>query len=241
MIGSPGPRQGLPSPVRSLSHGKFAVGSPRAAQKINPGGSGRHALPRNYSFEIPRRSFQSCKAEAMPAVDNVAMAGRLRRELSVFWHATRRSIGRLSALASVAFLMLFPYTAPSYSTIANEGIAENQLRDAETQLAVALSGPDTDLLSRLWADDFVSTMADGHVVSRETRLDSLRAKAPNGNNKATSTNDRIEIRAHGDRAIVLVRSSWHVDGRRVGGRSLSGYPRMGQTEAPMASRRGPYH
>jgi len=97
----------------------------------------------------------------------------------------------------------------------NEAAVDHELRDMEARLGAALSGPSIDLLSRLWADDFVSTMADGHVLSREKRLASLRAKVP-GSSNLTSSNDRVDIRAYGDWAVVLVTSSWHVDGKREG-------------------------
>jgi hypothetical protein len=57
-------------------------------------------------------------------------------------------------------------------------VADQEVRAVESQLSLALSSVDVDQLSRLWADDFVSTMDDGHIVSREKRLASLRAQKP---------------------------------------------------------------
>jgi ketosteroid isomerase-like protein len=130
-------------------------------------------------------------------------------------YVCQRAIVRVS-LAAMVFMPLVPYTATSDASLANAQAIDHELRNVEAQLSAALSRPDVDLLSSLWADDFVSTMADGHVVSRERRLASLSGKAPDGGGEVTSTNDRIDVRAYGDWAVVLVTSSWHVDGKLVG-------------------------
>jgi ketosteroid isomerase-like protein len=44
----------------------------------------------------------------------------------------------------------------------------------------------------------------------------LRAKAPEDARKVSSRNDRVDVRVYGDWAVVLVTSSWHVEGRQVG-------------------------
>lgn len=129
---------------------------------------------------------------------------------------TGRSILRRPVIGTLALILLLPHTAGSDSSQTNSDAAEHELRDVEARLSAALSGPSVDLLSHIWADDFVSTMADGHIVSREERLASLRAKVPEGSGKVSSSNDRIDTRVYGGWAVVLVTSTWHVDGIRVG-------------------------
>jgi ketosteroid isomerase-like protein len=86
----------------------------------------------------------------------------------------------------------------------------------ESQLAQALSSVDVDQLARLWADDFVSTMVGGHVVTREKRLESLRKQRPDGTSLLIGSNERVDVRVYGDWAVVLVTSSWLADGKQVG-------------------------
>jgi uncharacterized protein (TIGR02246 family) len=94
--------------------------------------------------------------------------------------------------------------------------AEQELRAVESQLAQALSSVDVDQLARLWADDFVSTMVGGHVMTREKRLESLRKQKPGGTSSLTGSNQQVDVRVYGDWAVVLVTSSWLADGKRVG-------------------------
>jgi ketosteroid isomerase-like protein len=100
--------------------------------------------------------------------------------------------------------------------VAPRSAAEQELRAAEAQLAQALSSVDVDQLARVWADDFVSTMADGHVVSREKRLASLRSQKPDGASRLIGRNEQVDARVYGDWALVLVTSSWLSNGNRVG-------------------------
>jgi uncharacterized protein (TIGR02246 family) len=94
--------------------------------------------------------------------------------------------------------------------------AELELRAAESQLAAALSSVDLDQLSRLWADDFVSTMVDGRVTSGKKRLEALRAQKPDASARVTNENQQLDVRVEGDWALVLVTSSWLESGKRVG-------------------------
>ena len=98
----------------------------------------------------------------------------------------------------------------------NAADAELELRAAEAKLAAALSSIDLDQLSRLWADDFVSTMADGRVTSGKKRLEALRAKKPDASSRVTNQNQQVDVRVEGDWALVLVTSSWLESGKRVG-------------------------
>lgn len=128
-------------------------------------------------------------------------------------------IAKSSRWLAVLLISVFILTAAPVSVAAtseSHSRANRQLLDAEAQLAAALISSDVERLSRIWAEDFVSTLADGHVVSRASRLASLRAQPPDAANKITSSNDRIEIQAYGHWAIVLVTSSWRVDGTTVG-------------------------
>jgi uncharacterized protein (TIGR02246 family) len=94
--------------------------------------------------------------------------------------------------------------------------AELELRAAEAQLAAALSSVDLDQLSRLWADDFVSTMADGRVTSGKKRLEALRAKKPDASSRVTNENQQVDVHVEGDWALVLVTSSWVESGKQLG-------------------------
>jgi uncharacterized protein (TIGR02246 family) len=125
-------------------------------------------------------------------------------------HGARLSLG----LALLTFNPLSP--RPAQAQPQKTADAEQQLRAAETQLAAALSSVDLDQLSRLWADDFVSTMADGHVTSGKKRLEALRARKPDANSRVTNENQQIDVRVEGDWALVLVTSSWLESGKRVG-------------------------
>jgi ketosteroid isomerase-like protein len=95
-------------------------------------------------------------------------------------------------------------------------VADQQLRSLEADLAVALSAVDVDRLSQIWADDFVSTMADGHVTTGKARLKALRAKKPDAASQVANENQQVDVRAHGDWALVLVTSSWVAAGKPVG-------------------------
>jgi ketosteroid isomerase-like protein len=100
--------------------------------------------------------------------------------------------------------------------VARDSVADQELRAAESQLSSALSSADTDQLSHLWADDFVTTMDDGRIVSRQKRLASLRAQKPDGGSHLVGSNEHVEVRVYGDCAVVLVSSSWLADDKRVG-------------------------
>jgi ketosteroid isomerase-like protein len=95
-------------------------------------------------------------------------------------------------------------------------VADQQLRSIEADLTAALSAVDVDRLSQIWADDFVSTMADGHVTTGKARLKALRAKKPDAASQVANENQQVDVRAHGDWALVLVTSSWVAAGKPVG-------------------------
>jgi ketosteroid isomerase-like protein len=105
---------------------------------------------------------------------------------------------------------------PAQAQSRNGTDAERELRAAEAQLASALSSVDVDQLSRLWADDFVSTMADGRVTTGKKRLEGLRAKKPDASSRVTNQNQQVDVRVQGDWALVLVTSSWVESGKPLG-------------------------
>jgi ketosteroid isomerase-like protein len=123
---------------------------------------------------------------------------------------------RLLALAVLTINVLSALPAEADTEVAPDSAVDQELRAVESQLAVALSSADVHQLSRLWADDFVSTMADGHMVSREKRLASLRAKKPDGGSHLVGSNEHVDVRVYDNWAVVLVTSSWLADGKRVG-------------------------
>jgi ketosteroid isomerase-like protein len=94
--------------------------------------------------------------------------------------------------------------------------ADRQIRILEADLAAALSAVDVDRLSQLWADDFVSTMADGHVTTGKLRLQALRAQKPDAASRVTNENQKVDVQVHGDWALALVTSSWVAAGKPVG-------------------------
>jgi uncharacterized protein (TIGR02246 family) len=117
-------------------------------------------------------------------------------------------------LALLMFSLWLPCASPAQPH--KPADAEQQLRAAEAQLAAALSSVDVDQLSRLWADDFVSTMADGRVTSGKKRLEALRARKPDASSQVTNENQQVDVRVEGDWALVLVTSSWVESGKRLG-------------------------
>jgi ketosteroid isomerase-like protein len=127
----------------------------------------------------------------------------------------RRWILALLAIGVLA-ISLLPWAARADAPNASGALADQEIRAAEAQLAIALSKVDVDALSRLWSDDFVSTMADGRVTTGKKRLESLRAKKPDASSQVTNENQRVDVRVQGDWAIALVTSSWIASGKQVG-------------------------
>jgi len=125
-------------------------------------------------------------------------------------HGARLSLG----LGLLMLGLALPRSSPAQAPMTAD--AEQQLRAAEAQLAAALSSVDVDQLSRLWADDFVSTMADGRVTTGKKRLEALRARKPDASSRVTNENQQVDVRVEGDWALVLVTSSWVESGKRLG-------------------------
>lgn len=91
---------------------------------------------------------------------------------------------------------------PAQAQLQKSADAEQQLRAAEAQLAAALSSVDVEQLSRLWAEDFVSTMADGRVTSDKQRLEALRTRKSDGDYRVTNENQRVDVRVEGGWALL---------------------------------------
>jgi len=108
------------------------------------------------------------------------------------------------------------YAAHAQPPEASKVGAEQEILAAEAQLAAALSSVDVDALSRLWADDFVSTMADGRVTTGKKRLELLRTKKPDENSRVTNENQHVDVHVQNEWAFVLVTSSWVASGKPAG-------------------------
>jgi ketosteroid isomerase-like protein len=124
-----------------------------------------------------------------------------------------RSIHRVAALVGALAVSTF---AHSESPAASRAEAEHVLQLQEERLTDALASRDIKQLERLWADDFVSTMTDGRATTRDQRFVALRAEKPGGTPAMTAKNERIEVRAYGEWAVVLVTSVWQIGGKTVG-------------------------
>jgi ketosteroid isomerase-like protein len=130
--------------------------------------------------------------------------------------ATRVGAPVRSLVVTLLMVNVFCVVSANADAPATPGSAEQELRAVEAQLAQALSSVDVDQLARLWAEDFISTMVGGQVVSREKRLASLRGQKPDVAASLIGTNERVDVREYGDWAVVLVTSSWLSNGKRVG-------------------------
>ena len=68
----------------------------------------------------------------------------------------------MSAVAVVSAFLVVSTARPS-DKLRVDACSAQKLRELEDQLSAALAKTDVAVLRNLWADDFVSTMADGHV------------------------------------------------------------------------------
>jgi hypothetical protein len=83
----------------------------------------------------------------------------------------------------------------------------------ERELFAAHEGtPDLATIDRLYADDFLSTNADGRVVDKKGWLDMLKAgQFP----VDRITTDDFKVRKYSDTAIVTGRSAYHYAGKKL--------------------------
>ena len=93
-------------------------------------------------------------------------------------------------------------------------IATDELfRALERELFAAHEGtPDLATIDRLYADDFLSTNADGRVVDKQGWLDMLKAgQFP----VEKITTDDFKVRTYSGTAIVTGRSAYHFGGSQL--------------------------
>lgn len=127
---------------------------------------------------------------------------------------------KISTKLLVAVLATTPAVWP-ISCAADQPVPRSEsvqlLRELEDQLSLVLAKVDVDAISKIWADDFVSTMADGRVTTGIRRLATLRAegKAAPGNSMS-SRNEQVDVRIFGDWAVILVTSRWYEGDKSVG-------------------------
>ena len=90
---------------------------------------------------------------------------------------------------------------------------EELFRELERELFAAHEGtPDLATIDRLYADDFLSTNADGRVVDKNGWLDMLKAgQFP----VDRITTDDFKVRTYADTAIVTGRSAYHYAGKKL--------------------------
>ena len=91
---------------------------------------------------------------------------------------------------------------------------EELFRALERELFAAHEGsPDLATIDRLYADDFLSTNADGRVVDKQGWLDILKA----GQFPVDKiTTDDFKVRTYSSAAIVTGRSAYYCAGQKLG-------------------------
>src|SRR5215813_9295467 len=92
--------------------------------------------------------------------------------------------------------------------------SEDLFRALERELFDAHEGsPDLATIDRLYADDFLSTNADGRVVDKQGWLDILKA----GQFPVDKiTTDDFKLRTYSSAVIVTGRSAYHYAGKKLG-------------------------
>src|SRR5215510_8453747 len=92
--------------------------------------------------------------------------------------------------------------------------SDGLFRELERKLFAAHEGtPDLKTIDRLYADDFLSTNADGRVVDKQGWLDILRA----GQFPVDKiTTDDFRVRMYSGTAIVTGQSAYHYGGKKFG-------------------------
>lgn len=90
---------------------------------------------------------------------------------------------------------------------------EKMFRGLERELFAAHEGtPDVATIDRLYADDFVSTNADGRVVDKQGWIDMLRAgQFP----VEKITTDDFKVRQYAGTAIITGSSSYFSGGKKL--------------------------
>jgi len=93
-------------------------------------------------------------------------------------------------------------------------VSDSVFRELERELFAAHEGtPDLATIDRLYADDFLSTNADGRVVDKQGWLNILKAgQFP----VDTITTDDFKVRTYSGTAIITGRSAYYYDGKKLG-------------------------
>ena len=113
--------------------------------------------------------------------------------------------------------LLVAATLPSQALAATpQARSVSELTQLEERLSAALAAVDTARLRQLWAEDFVSTMADGRVTTGRNRLASLERQPRPPASHLSNRNDKVEVHDFGTYAVVLVTSTWVEAGQPVG-------------------------
>ena len=91
--------------------------------------------------------------------------------------------------------------------------SDEVFRELERELFAAHEGtPDLATIDRLYADDFVSTNADGRVVDKQGWLQMLRA----GQFYVEKiTTDDFRVRQYAETAVITGRSAYHYGGKKL--------------------------
>jgi len=92
-------------------------------------------------------------------------------------------------------------------------VSDKVFRELERELFAAHEGtPDLTTIDRLYADDFLSTNADGRVVDKQEWLNILKVgQFPV--DKITS--DDFKVRRYSGTAIITGRSAYHHGGKKL--------------------------
>jgi hypothetical protein len=90
---------------------------------------------------------------------------------------------------------------------------DQMFRELERELFAAHEGtPDLGTIARLYADDFLSTNADGRVVDKQGWLDILKAgRFP----VDKITTDDFKVRQYSGAAVITGRSAYYVGGKKL--------------------------
>lgn len=91
--------------------------------------------------------------------------------------------------------------------------SDGPFKELERELFAAHEGtPDLATIDRLYADDFLSTNADGRVVDKQGWLDMLKA----GQFPVDKiTTDDFKVRKYSGTAIITGRSAYHYGGKKL--------------------------
>ena len=91
---------------------------------------------------------------------------------------------------------------------------EKMFRELEREMFAAHEGiPDLSTIERLYADDFLSTNADGRVVDKQGWLGILKAgQFP----VDRITTDDFKVRQYSGAAVITGRSAYYYAGKKIG-------------------------